>query len=74
MERSTLISVRLEKPILEAIETIAQGNSYLTRSSIINRFLAAMLFCSPAAERWHVLNCFDPYDEGVIVRISKPKV
>ena len=70
MEKTTLISVRLDNAVIEKIKELQEKEMYLTRSHIINTALAAVLFCMKKDERSEVLRLYDPYDDGVILRLG----
>ena len=71
MEKSKLISLRLNTSTWATIDRIADASEYLTRSRIINSILDAMTTCVMNNGLWIVLNSFDPYADGIEIYIKK---
>ena len=67
MERTKLISVRIETENLQVIDELCKTRPYLNRSRVINRLLTAMLRCNTGTGLFDTLNCYDPYDDGIRV-------
>lgn len=68
MVRNTLISVRVEKELLDKIEDLMVGKPYLNRSRVINCLLSAMLKCAICGQVDKILDSYDPYDAGIVIR------
>lgn len=74
MKQTQLISFRIEQDLLERIDQLLKGRTYLNRSKVINRILNAMLKCEFHGNLWHIIDSYDPYDDGYEIRISNPRV
>ena len=74
MERTKLISVRIESENLKVIDELCKPRPYLNRSRVINRLLTAMLRCNTGTGLFDTINCYDPYDDKirVVVLTRKP--
>lgn len=71
MKRKELISVRLPKTLVQTIDLYAESQTYLNRSRCIENALVAVFRCTSTPEIEQVLNCYDPYSEGIEVQVSK---
>lgn len=73
MERTKLISIRLEKPILDAIDQYKTCHTYWSRSELINRILHAVMTCTPIDDFYRLISSHDPYGDGIMVQVSDKK-
>lgn len=67
MENLKLVSVRLNPKTLDKLDDIAARHNYYTRSSIINRLLNAVLFCSSDEILWRLISTYSPETCGYTV-------
>lgn len=74
MERSKLISIRLDRENEEAIAKLCQKSRYLNRSGVINCLLSAMLFCCRDNGLFTTLNCYDPVSDGIQIYVRADKM
>lgn len=70
MAKSKLISIRVDETALVCIDEYASKYSYLSRSKIINNFINACLYCCAGDGKEIIANCFDPYDEKLVLNVS----
>ena len=71
MEKKKLISARLDKEVIDAVDSFAEKHDYLSRSSIINALLYVNLFCTDEDTFWQLLSVRHPYEKGYAVRFEK---
>lgn len=71
MAKSKLISIRMDETALAYVDSYASKHGYLTRSKVINNFVNACLFCCAGDGTEIIANCFDPYDEKLVLNVSK---
>lgn len=69
MAQTTLISVRVENELLEKIDELLISKPYMKRSRAINILLTAILKCPICGQVDRLLDCYDPYDEGIFIHI-----
>lgn len=74
MEQRILISVRLPEDLVKKIDMYAKSQSYLNRSKVIINALKAVFQCAvfPSIER--IVNCYDPFSEGLEIRVRNIKL
>lgn len=73
MAQTKLISIRLDEKILANIDAVADKHSYLDRSKVIARLLSAMVQCCEYKNIMEVLNCYDPYADGISIGVKQKK-
>lgn len=71
MAQTKLISVRLDEKILAYIDAVANKHTYLDRSKVIARLLSAMVQCCEYKNIMEVLNCYDPYADGISIEVKQ---
>lgn len=71
MAHSKLISIRVNESALAKIDELASKHNYLTRSWIINNLINACLYCCAGDGTDIITNCLDPYDEKLVLNVSK---
>lgn len=71
MGKSKLISIRMDETALACVDEYASKHGYLSRSKVINNFVNACLFCCAGDGTKIIANCFDPYDEKLILQVTK---
>lgn len=64
MENLKLISVRLERNTLDAIDKLAQQKLYTKRSWIINSLLNVCVNCTSPADLWKMASIYDAKRKG----------
>lgn len=73
MEKSQLISVRIEPEVMKGLEEHVGKQKYMTRSFVINRILNAVLSCAEAETINHIINTFYPREKGFVIRFEVEK-
>lgn len=73
MAKSKLISIRVDEVALEVIDNYAGAHNYLSRSRVINNFINACLYCCDGDGTEIIASCFDPYDEKLVLNVSKKR-
>ena len=73
MTTKKLISLRVREDLLEKIDQLWKDDHSLSRSSVINNLLCAMLKCSNKDLLWLVVCCYDPWSDGITVDIKSSK-
>ena len=71
MGKSKLVSIRVDEMALAKIDERASKHGYLTRSKVINNFINACLYCGAGDGTEIIANCFDPYDEKLVMQVTK---
>ena len=71
MAQTKLISIRLDEKILAYIDAVADKHTYLDRSKVIARLLSAMVQCCEYKNLMEVLNCYDPYSDGISIEVKQ---
>lgn len=71
MKRKELISVRVSKTLVQTIDLYAASQKYLNRSRCIENALVAVFECTSTPEIEQILNCYDPYSEGLEIIVKK---
>lgn len=71
MERNRLICIRVPLEVLEQLDKMSSTSYYLNRSRIINSILEAVVRCCPSDEMWKIINCYDPYGDGLQISVTK---
>ena len=71
MAQTKLISIRLDEKILAYIDAVAAKQTYLDRSKVIARLLSAMVQCCEYKNLMEVLNCYDPYCDGISIEVKQ---
>lgn len=72
MNKTTLISIRLNDELKRKLEELVKKHPYFTRSFIINHLLSAMLDCTAGDGVWHILSSADPFDDKITIHIVSP--
>lgn len=65
MVNTKLISVRLEKDVLTALDEIANKASYRKRSACLNRILKCVLTCASEDAVSTIVDTHDPFGDGL---------
>lgn len=71
MKQKELISVRLPADLIEKIDEYANSQTYLNRSKCIVNALKAVFQCTIFPGIENIVNCYDPFSEGLEVRVGK---
>lgn len=71
MNKSVLISIRLPTTLLNSIDEIAKSREYLNRSKVIQHAMTAMVLCTELQEIYDVMNCYDPFGDGIKIKVLK---
>lgn len=71
MAQTKLISIRVDELALAEIDKRARKHFYLSRSHVINNFINACLYCCAGDGTEIIANCFDPYDEKLVMQVTK---
>lgn len=71
MAQTKLISVRLDEQLVSYMDEVASKHSYLDRSKIVSRLLSAMVQCCEYKDVMQVLNCYDPYSDGITIEVKQ---
>lgn len=71
MAQTKLISIRLDEKIVAYIDAVAAKQTYLDRSKVISRLLSAMVQCCEYKNLMEVLNCYDPYSDGISIEVKQ---
>ena len=76
METLKLISVRLERNTLEAIDKLAQRQGIYKRSWIINNLLANCVNCATPGDFWRIASTFEAERKGYTLtfRVDPDKI
>ena len=72
MPNLKLISIRLDDETLAMVEKLSRTASYRNRSFIIQRILKAVLTCTDDETLQHIIDSWDPYGDGLVVRAFLP--
>lgn len=64
METLKLISVRLERNTLDAIDKLARQNGIMKRSWIINSLLNICVNCTSPGDLWKMASIYDAKEKG----------
>lgn len=70
MEKSHLISVRLEPEVMRRLEKYVGKQRYMTRSFVINRILHAVLSCAEDGTVYNMINTYHPREKGFVTRFE----
>ena len=70
MERKKLISLRVDINLLKKVDEIASTREYLTRSSLIEKCICAVLKCTNMGSYWKIIDSYDPYAEGLSIKVE----
>lgn len=73
MKQKELISVRLPADLVEKIDEYANSQTYLNRSKCIVNALKAVFECSIFPGAKMIVNCYDPFSEGLEIRVRNIK-
>lgn len=73
MEKSHLISVRIEPEVMQRLEEQVRKERYLKRSFVINRILNAVLSCADARTICQILITRYPREKGFVIRFEVEK-
>ena len=73
MAHTKIISLRLPEQLVKDVDAIAAKRYYMSRTSVIQHFLSAMLYCTVGMGKSTVLDCWDPVADGVEIVVSKKK-
>lgn len=65
MTETKLISVRMEKQVLQALDQVAKVTPYRTRSACINRILKCVLTCASEEAVAEIVDTHDPFSDGL---------
>lgn len=71
--RKTLVSMRMDNDILTQIDDYLKLHTYYSRTTVICHLLRALFQCGRHDVVNEILRHFDPYDEGIVIKISKIK-
>lgn len=73
MEKSHLISVRIEPEVMQRLEEHVRNNKGVNRSFAINRILNAVLSCADARTICQILITGYPREKGFVIRFEVEK-
>lgn len=71
--RKTLVSMRMDDDILTKIDHFLKIHYYYSRTTVVCHLLRALFQCGSDGIINEILRHFDPYDEGIVITISKIK-
>ena len=71
MEQLKLISVRLNKEVVDEIDDLAKKHSYWTRSHIINSLLYACMRCARPGTLFDMISTLYPDDKKIHLYFGK---
>lgn len=74
MERTKLVSLRMERDVENAIAQLCKEYCYFNRSAIVNKLLNATLFCCEGNGLWEILSSYDPVGDGVMIIVKTKKI
>ena len=76
METLKLISVRLDRDTLRAIDKVAKDNGIMKRSWVINQLLRICVKCTTSGDLWRMVSTFDPEKKGYTLtfRVDPDKI
>ena len=73
MEKSHLISVRIEPEVMQRLEEQVRKERYVKRSFVINRILNAVLSCADERTISQILITGYPREKGFVIRFEVEK-
>ena len=73
MEKSHLISVRIEPEVMQRLEEHVRKEDRMNRSFVINRILNAVLSCADARTICQILITGYPREKGFVIRFEVEK-
>lgn len=73
MEKSHLISVRIEPEVMQRLEEHVRNRKVVNRSFVINRILNAVLSCADARTICQILITGYPREKGFVIRFEVEK-
>lgn len=73
MEKSHLISIRIEPEVMQRLEEHIRKKDGVTRSFVINRILNAVLGCADGRTICQILVTGYPREKGFVVRFEVEK-
>lgn len=73
MEKSHLISVRIEPEVMQRLEEQVRKQRYVKRSFVINRILNAVLSCADERTICQILITGYPREKGFVIRFEVEK-
>lgn len=73
MEKSHLISVRIEPEVMQRLEEQVRKDRYIKRSFVINRILNAVLSCADEGTISKILITGYPREKGFVIRFEVEK-
>lgn len=73
MQKSHLISVRIEPEVMQRLEEQVRKERYMKRSFVINRILNAVLSCADARTICQILITGYPREKGFVIRFEVEK-
>lgn len=73
MEKSHLISVRIEPEVMQRLEEHVRKQAGVSRSFMINRILNAVLSCADASTIHQMLITGYPREKGFVIRFEVEK-
>jgi len=71
--RKTLISMRLDNDVISQLDYFMKLHHYYSRTSIVCHLMRALFQCGGNTVVHEILRHFNPYDEGIVITISKTK-
>lgn len=69
MKRAKMISFRMQEDLLKEVDNYVKCRSYLTRSSLIEKCVVAIMRCGSCGVKQKVLDTYDPFAEGVKISV-----
>lgn len=73
MEKSHLISIRIEPEVMRELKKYIGKERYMTRSFVINRILNAVLNCAEPGTIYQIINTYFPREKGFVIRFEVEK-
>lgn len=67
MQKTSLISLRLDNETLKWINDQLEKRPHFNRSTLLNHLLTAMIKCSADGAADKILKSQNPYDEGIVI-------
>lgn len=71
-DRTRMISLRMNKNVLRDVDRYVRNRRYLSRSRVIELCVTAFMQCATEGSKQRLFESLDPYDDGLVVSVSKP--
>lgn len=66
---SKILTCRLDDKIIDDLDAVAKASGWINRSYVLRQIIIGFLKCMSDDDKWKLLSSFDPYGDGITIRV-----